>query len=172
MQSIVLSITLILMAVMALVFLRAVRAVNADAPPENVDRRRSYMIWSLLIFGVIVTVGSLREWPHDVMAAGDAVVVEATGGQWFWELDADEVPLGKTIVFRLQTEDVNHGFGVFNEAGELLFQTQVMPGYTNQVEYTFTEPGVYRVLCMEFCGVAHHDMIDEFTVAANEESNQ
>jgi cytochrome c oxidase subunit 2 len=49
----------------------------------------------------------------------------------------------------------------------LLFQTQAMPGYINKVAYVFDEPGQHRVLCMEFCGVGHHDMTDTFDVVAD-----
>jgi cytochrome c oxidase subunit 2 len=42
-----------------------------------------------------------------------------------------------------------------------------MPGYINKVEFVFDNPGQYRVLCMEFCGVGHHDMNDEFEVVTN-----
>ena len=58
--------------------------------------------------------------------------------------------------------------GVYDEETRLLFQTQGMPGYVNKVSYTFDKPGTYRVLCMELCGVAHHDMISEFTVVAED----
>lgn len=168
MQSIVLTITLILMAIMAFVFWRAAVAVNADSDSGNVDQRRRVMVYGLLIFGVVVTVASLQSWPHDVSAGNDTVNVRVSGGQWYWEVEAETVPVGKTIVFNMHTEDVNHGFGVINETGRLLFQTQVMPGYVNQVEYVFDEPGTYRVLCMEFCGIGHHDMVDTFDVVASE----
>lgn len=49
----------------------------------------------------------------------------------------------------------------------IVAQTQAMPGYTNVLRYTFTEPGVYRVLCLEYCGVEHHDMKTEINVAAH-----
>jgi cytochrome c oxidase subunit 2 len=48
----------------------------------------------------------------------------------------------------------------------LLFQVQAMPGYVNQVEYVFDKPGTYHVVCLEYCGVAHHAMTAEFTVVA------
>jgi len=51
-------------------------------------------------------------------------------------------------------------------SGTLLVQTQGMPGYVNKVRYVFRRPGTYRVICLEFCGVAHHDMNDSFEVVA------
>lgn len=168
MQTAVLAITLILMALLAFVFWRVVRSTNSNRELLNINNRRSQVIWALLVLGAVVTIVSLREWPH-ALAAGDAAIqVNATGGQWYWEIDRYELPQGQPVVFNLHAEDVNHGFGVVDSDGNLLFQTQAMPGYVNQVEYVFDKPGQYRVLCMEFCGVGHHDMIDEFTVVANE----
>jgi cytochrome c oxidase subunit 2 len=51
-------------------------------------------------------------------------------------------------------------------SGRLLLQVQAMPGYVNQVQYTFDTPGTYHVICLEYCGVAHHAMAADFTVAA------
>jgi len=33
------------------------------------------------------------------------------------------------------------------------------------LRYTFKEPGTYRVLCLEYCGVAHHEMTADIKVA-------
>jgi len=44
--------------------------------------------------------------------------------------------------------------------------SEPMPGYINKLRYTFTTPGTYRVLCLEYCGVAHHEMAADITVAA------
>lgn len=167
MQTIVLTITLVLMAVVALIFVSAARAAQTDTVGAHPDKKRNALIWAMLIVGIGITLMSLRSWPHAIAAEGGAVVINATGGQWYWDIDRQEVPAGTRVVFNLHTEDVNHGFGIVGPAGRLLFQTQAMPGYVNRVEYVFDEPGDYRVLCMEFCGVGHHDMIDEFQVVAN-----
>jgi cytochrome c oxidase subunit 2 len=166
MQNLILVVSLILMAAVALFFWRAIRAVNAETDAQNVDKRRTTFIWVLIVFGVAVTVFSLREWPHAIAAGNDVIKVNATSGQWFWEIDRTEVPAGKPIVFLLHTKDVNHGFGVADESGRILFQTQAMPGYVNKVAYVFESPGTYRVMCLEFCGVGHHDMNDSFKVVA------
>ena len=166
MQMTVLAVTLILMGVVAYPFIRAVRSTGADIAPQSADSRRRLLIWLLLLGGVVVTWASLREWPHALASGADVVQVNATGGQWYWEIDRTEIPLGATVVFNLQAQDVNHGFGVIDASGRLLFQTQAMPGYVNKVRHVFDQEGTYRVLCMEFCGVGHHDMIDEFQVVA------
>jgi len=167
MQFTVLVVTLALMLAVALPFLNAVRAVGADGAPGAVEPRRNKLIWALLAAGIVITVASLREWPHAIASGDEVVQINATGGQWYWEIDKQEVTVGKTVVFNLHTEDVNHGFGVIDSSGRLLFQTQAMPGYVNKVQFVFDTPGDYRVLCLEFCGVGHHDMIDAFKAVTN-----
>lgn len=166
MQLPILAITLLGMVLVAWFFISAVRAGNNHESHDNISGRRSQLIWGLLIFGIVVTVASLWQWPHDARAGTGAITVNATGEQWSWEIDAEKIRVGDTVVFNVHTKDVNHGLGVYDPSGTLLFQTQGMPGYVNRVKHVFTEPGTYRVLCLEFCGVAHHEMTAEFTVVA------
>jgi len=168
MQSTVLWVSLILMALVAMLFWRAAAASGGAAPDDRADKRRSLLIWAMIGVGIVVSIASLREWPHAVAAEGDATIMNVSGGQWYWDIDIEEVPLGEPVIFHVTSEDVNHGMGVFDDDMRLLFQTQGMPGYVNKVSFTFTEPGTYQVLCMEFCGVAHHEMISEFEVVAGE----
>ncbi|MEM1300119.1 MAG: cytochrome C oxidase subunit I [Pseudomonadota bacterium] len=164
MQPIVLGVSLVLMGAAAVLFWRAVRAVDGPPAGDGANRRRTQLIWTMTLVGVLVSVASLREWPHAIASEGEGVIVNVSGGQWYWDIDVEQVPLGTPVTFLVSSEDVNHGMGIYDENMRLLFQTQSMPGYVNKVSYTFEEPGYYQVLCMEFCGVAHHDMISEFEV--------
>lgn len=165
MQMTVLAISLVLMAAIAAAFLGAVRASGSGEATEGAEGRRSLLILVMIVVGVVVTVASLRPWPH-VAQAGEVAgpVVNVSGGQWYWEIDGEQVPQGVPVTFLAHTTDVTHGFGVMDPEGRILFQVQVMPGYVNRVAFTFDRPGTYRVVCLEYCGVAHHDMITEFTV--------
>lgn len=169
MQPVVLLISLILMAALSAVFVLAVRAARGPAPGPGANAKRTGLIWAMTIAGVIVSVASLREWPHALASTGDALEVNVSGGQWWWDIDTTEVPAGKPVNFNVTTEDVTHGMGIYDSSLTLLTQVQAIPGYTTQITYTFEEPGSYQVLCMEFCGVAHHDMVNEFEVVAAEE---
>ena len=61
---------------------------------------------------------------------------------------------------------MNHSFAVYTAAGKLLFQVQVMPGRTQNYVYTFKKPGLYRVLCLEYCGVDHDAMQSDLRVVS------
>ena len=75
-----------------------------------------------------------------------------------------ELPIGAMVEFRVTSLDVNHNFAVYNEAGVLVGQTQAMPGYVNRLQLRFDGPGSYQVLCLEYCGIAHHVMTTTFNV--------
>lgn len=163
MQLTILLVTLILMAVTAWLILRNVLATDGPSAPQTAGRLRTRLLWGLVIVGVLLTIGSLRPWPHTA-AGGDAMVVNITSGQWWWETDREEIPLGTQVEFRVTSEDVNHGLGIYGPDMRLVAQVQAMPGYANTLVHTFDIPGTYSILCMEFCGIAHHDMTTEFEV--------
>jgi cytochrome c oxidase subunit 2 len=169
MQSTVLTTAFVLMAVVAAIFLWVLKQADAGDAREKapmVEGYRFKLFLGILFLGALVSIGSLRPWPKAVAAGSDVIDVKATGSQWSWELVPKTVPVGKPVTFSVATTDVTHGFSVYDPDGHLLFQTQAMPGYINQVSYTFKTPGKYKIFCMEYCGLAHHDMTDELVVAA------
>ncbi|KUP93396.1 cupredoxin domain-containing protein [Tritonibacter horizontis] len=163
MQSQIFLVSLALMFLLALVFVRGVVAPGAPLEATRVNRQRSWLLWGLVMIGLVLSVASLRSWPHRA-AGAEVLVVNVSGGQWWWETDTTEIPLGQEVEFRVTTEDVNHGLGIYTDDMTLITQVQVMPGYTNTLVHTFEQPGRFHLLCMEYCGVAHHDMVNEFQV--------
>ena len=96
------------------------------------------------------------------------LTIEVTGHQWWWEVayadtsphgrftTANEihVPVGRPILFVLQSQDVIHSIWVPNLAGK----KDLTPGYTQTVWFQADTPGVYRGQCAEFCGHQHAKM--------------
>lgn len=159
------------------------RATPAE-PAEQVSSRlykvrgRYFMLLMVAIVALLWTTLPILPYPS-MAAAAPQYIVPVHGRIWSWEIGplmdrggnplqpgegALVLPLGEVLEFQVTAEDVNHGFGIYNEAGQLQAQTQAMPGYVNHLVHTFTEPGTYHVLCMEFCGLAHHTMMTTFTV--------
>lgn len=155
----------------AFVWMRARQAFpNGNAP---VYRVRKYYAAVLSVAMVGAFAWSLPLTPYDALAGGGTVLrVDVTGKMWSWKLKkaGDDVigplvlPAGTPIEFAVTSTDVNHGFGIYDEDGQLLGQTQAMPGYTNRLRLVFEKPGRFHVLCLEYCGVVHHVMLTEFTV--------
>ena len=61
--------------------------------------------------------------------------------------------MGQEVEFRVKTEDVTQGMGIYTPDMTLVAQVQAMPGYTNALVHTFDELGTYQIFCMEFCGI-------------------
>ena len=91
-------------------------------------------------------------------------MVRVTGGQFFWSLSPDRVPAGTRVRFDVTSIDVIHGFGLYDPDGHLIGSVQALPGYHNELDLTLSEAGVYRIRCLELCGVGHSSMQNTFTV--------
>ena len=119
-----------------------------------------------LLGGIIITSLTMKNLPYDAHAkvSGDVIKVNATGHQWYWDIDKTHFIVGQPVIFNVTSADVNHGFGIYNDKLTLLIQTQAMPGYINKLVHTFDKPGKYKILCLEYCGLSHHAMVAELTV--------
>ena len=164
MQEITWNITVVLVLALALVFvfvaLRSRAAADFARIQERTNRIRVYYFWALIATIAVATVATLSGLPYPRSQAlrGEPQIVNARAFQWYWELTREEVEANRPVEFRVTASDVNHGFGLYDSSLHLVAQTQAMPGYVNVMRYTFTEPGTYQVLCLEYCGLGHHSM--------------
>lgn len=96
-----------------------------------------------------------------------ALVIKLLGKQWWWDAHyrdggrtvvrvANEIhiPVGRPVVFELETRDVIHSFWVPALAGKV----DLIPGRTNYQWLQANRPGVYRGQCAEYCGIQHAHM--------------
>lgn len=160
----------LLAAVYLLVWLRSGEPAEFGPVKKRLYRIRGYWFGALVVAGVWLSVETLADLPysatHDRAATAAAITTDVTGHQWYWEMERTEFPAGKEIAFRVRSADVNHGFAIYNADDQVVTQTQAMPGYTNIVRHTFDEPGTYRIMCLEYCGLAHHNMTKEIIVTS------
>ena len=135
--------------------------------------RRKYF-WSLTAILSIGFLSSLAYLPYEKKEMAVDKTFSVLSFQWGWKISAEpfgndvsklegknkiEVDQNDNVKFIVTTRDVNHSFGIYNAKGEMVTQVQAMPGYKNELVYHFEEKGIYRVLCMEYCGVAHAMML-------------
>ncbi|MGD8572906.1 MAG: cytochrome c oxidase subunit II [Gammaproteobacteria bacterium] len=171
-QTTALVITVVATIGLALAYLFVVANASASedfgAVKTRAYRLRTPLFWVLV--GVIapVTLYTLVDLPYTEAARheGNAVNVNVTGHQWYWEMSQDTAKAGQPVVFHVSSADVNHGFAVYDENMKVVAQTQAMPGYVNKLAYTFKQPGTYQILCLEYCGMSHTRMSAEFHVTA------
>ncbi|SCZ49050.1 cupredoxin domain-containing protein [Thiohalomonas denitrificans] len=168
-------ITTVSIATLAAVFIwvitRSRERTEYGAIQQSGYRWRKRLFVALAAAGIPLMGVTLMKMPYAAATNADAQAlhVDAMGYQWYWEISESEAQVGQTVVFRVESADVNHGFGIYDESMRLVAQTQAMPGYTNELVHVFDQPGTYQILCLEYCGVAHHQMKAEFQVLTNQE---
>jgi cytochrome c oxidase subunit 2 len=89
---------------------------------------------------------------------------------WKFEPEDVMVPAGSTVDMYVSTPDVTHGLILLGTNLNLM----VVPGVVNYARVHFDRPGVYQLLCHEFCGTGHDRMtanlrvVDEATFRAKQ----
>lgn len=158
----------VLALLLAVAFLVIGAQAGSDVSLERVHRvgywLRKRWLALLLVVGVLVFGISLFDLPYASGSDSGRSVVKVTGGQFFWSLAPDRVPAGAEVRFDVTSVDVNHGFGLYDPHGHLIGSVQAMPGYHNKLDLILSEAGVYRIRCLELCGLNHATMEGAFTV--------
>lgn len=170
---------IVALAVIAIAFLVARSRLPQREPGAATTAvyrvRRAYFVALTAVLVVVLGITlTMTPYPARFGAQTPDAQVKVTGAMWYWTLaptsgaatvsGALVLPAGKLVEFDVSSQDVNHGFGIYSASGQLLAQTQAMPSYTNRLFYRFATPGRYYVLCLEFCGIAHHAMNTQFEV--------
>ena len=76
----------------------------------------------------------------------------------FWPIL--ELEKGKTYRLHLTSMDYNHGFSL----QPANINIQIVPGFEHVVTVTPNQSGTYSVVCNEFCGIGHHQMVGRIYV--------
>ncbi len=165
-------VSVVLIALLAIAFIYVAAHSSKDGDSAKVAAAtglwRSRLLWGVTLLCIPIVAYTLTTLPYARHAISNIGVVEvqAKGYQWYWVLSQTELPVGRPIEFQVTSADVNHGFAIYGPDMKILTQTQGMPGVTNVLRYTFEQPGTYKILCLEYCGVGHHTMMSELHVVA------
>ncbi len=122
--------------------------------------------WLLIVIALLVVLlfGTIFFIPYGKTAPKNSQVVDVTAYQFGWLLSRKTVKANVPVEFVLHSKDVAHDFGVYDSSGKYLFQVGIVPDYTQKLVHTFTTPGRYDVLCLEYCGLDHDSMQTSFQV--------
>jgi len=79
-----------------------------------------------------------------------------------WSFEPEEMyfPVGSEVDFYLSSKDVVHGFHIAEKGINMM----AVPGGINKTTAKFTKPGVYNIVCHEYCGSGHQHMRGEIIV--------
>ena len=73
-----------------------------------------------------------------------------------WQFQPSEIyiPVGSEVDFLLTSKDVVHGFNISQKNVNMM----AVYGAINKTTVKFDKPGVYDIVCHEYCGVGHQNM--------------
>jgi cytochrome c oxidase subunit II len=86
--------------------------------------------------------------------------VFAVAQMWQFEPSQINVTVGSEVDFFLTSKDVVHGFNIAEKNVNLM----AVYGNINKTTVKFDKPGVYKIICHEYCGVGHQNMQAEVIV--------
>jgi cytochrome c oxidase subunit II len=86
--------------------------------------------------------------------------VYAVAHMWSYDPDEITIPSGSTIDLYLTSLDVVHGFNIVLKGVNLM----AVPGGVSKTTITFNDPGIYRIVCHEYCGAGHQFMMGKIIV--------
>lgn len=80
--------------------------------------------------------------------------VFAVAQMWQFQPSEISVPAGSEVDFFLTSKDVLHGFHIYEKNVNMM----AVYGGINKTTVKFDEPGIYKIVCHEYCGVGHQNM--------------
>ncbi len=104
-----------------------------------------------------VRTESERQFPVVAPPVGSDVYLVARLWDWWPILELKE---GQTYRLHLNSMDWNHGFSL----QPVNINIQVLPGYEHVINVTPNKTGEYSIVCNEFCGIGHHNMVGKIHV--------
>jgi cytochrome c oxidase subunit II len=120
-----------------------------------------------IVLGYTIYTGNItapQALRGDPAPEGEHLTIDVFAHQYWWEAryleqgihTANEIhiPVGQPVEFRLTSSDVIHSFWVPQLHGKI----DNNPGETNTLWLQADEPGIYRGICAEFCGLQHAHM--------------
>ena len=161
------SVLVILFVTIGLIIFRSTRVgfKVETASRDTLEKREGYWGIAVVAFLVIVLGGTILQVPywsdkHDPVEQN----VNIVGRQFAWTVDPPRIRVGQSTRFSVRAADVSHGLGIYDPDNVLVRQVNVLPGVTQSLVITFDKPGIYKLRCLEFCGVDHHLMENRLEV--------
>jgi cytochrome c oxidase subunit 2 len=79
---------------------------------------------------------------------------------WRYTPGEIRVPVGAEVTFVMTSKDITHGIIIEQHDVNLM----LLPGQVTRATTTFNRPGTYQMVCHEYCGPGHHNMIGQVVV--------
>lgn len=129
------------------------------------------VIWTViptLLCFVLFYVG-FKGYLNAAVAEGDAIEIHGTATKWRWvftypngfsSLNELRIPKDRPVRIILSSTDVLHSFYV----PEFRVKQDAVPGTYNSVWFRAIDTGETTLLCTEYCGTGHSDMLAKVVI--------
>ncbi len=142
-----------------------------DLPAQTHGNFKLEILWTIIpavLLGVIAVFTLFTLFDID-QRDPDALAVQVTGQQWWWEYTYDTdgdgeftdedvltandliIPAGQDVNLEVGSNDVIHSFWIPALNGK----KDAVPGRTHPLRLNADEPGTFVGQCTEFCGLSH-----------------
>lgn len=140
------------------IFMPIWHAVGSQNPPSETYQVKAED-YDKLVEGMIskYKVGEENGFPVVKPNPAEPVFVRASMWQWYPILQLEK---GKTYRVHLSSMDIQHGFSL----QPVNMNFMALPGYDYVLKLTPTSTGEYHILCNEYCGFGHHQMVGKLYV--------
>jgi cytochrome c oxidase subunit 2 len=137
--------------------------INQSLPVE--------LSWALIPFVVVIGFFIYAAWLFFSVhqPPPGTLTIDVVAKQWMWkfqhpegqrEIDDLHVPVGQPVRLVMTSQDVIHDLYL----PALRIKQDVLPGRYTSLWFKADKPGVYRLLCSQFCGLDHALMRGRFIV--------
>ena len=92
--------------------------------------------------------------PKVIKLDANTYQVFSVASMWQFEPSEIYIPVGSEVDFYLTSKDVVHGFNIAQKNVNMM----AIYGAINKTTVKFDKPGIYDIVCHEFCGIGHQNM--------------
>ena len=148
------------------------RRAREQAPTSMVTQSLALeLTWTLIPLAIVMGIffWSLKQYVGASVAPGDAMEIQVTAKKWLWAFEYQNgtrtineihIPVGKPVKFVMSSEDVIHSFFV----PSMRLKQDVLPNRYTELWFTPATTGMHTLLCAEYCGRSHSDMLGKIWV--------
>lgn len=132
----------------------------------------SLVFYAVSMHGTHIGHAEPRQDPQQILAMEEFAnpgVVQTGENTWQVNMVAQafsftpgeiELPAGAEVTFRMTSRDVIHGFQIRGTG----INVELIPGDVSSLTYTFRRPGEHLIICNQYCGIAHQNMLGRIVV--------
>lgn len=165
----------IIVGLMGLFVVRYRRRSHDDQTIEGTQHHSTALeiTWTVIpiIISIAIFVLGFKSYMHMATAPRNSYEITVTGQKWQWFFQYPNgfvsselhVPEDQPVKLTMTSEDVIHSLWI----PAFRVKKDVVPGRYTHTWFEATEAGTYPLLCTEYCGTGHSDMLTVVTVHAS-----